>query len=63
MLDVKDECCGGCVGMSDKGVGPGKWQVGGRNEMLDGSDDWLVGAYAGCWFERQLERGMDRKDA
>ena len=44
----EDDCCGGCVDMSDKGVGPEQWQVGGRNEMLDGSDDWLVGAYDGC---------------
>ena len=35
MLGVKDDCCGGCEGMSDKGVGPEEWQAGGRNE-----DSW-----------------------
>ncbi len=36
------------VGVSDKGIGPEEWQVGGRNDMLDVSDGWLVGANAGC---------------
>ncbi len=48
VLDVKDECCGGCVGVRDKGVGPEELHVGGRNEMLDVSDVWLVGANAWC---------------
>ncbi len=38
MQGVKDDCCGGCVGVSDKGVGPGERHLGGRNEMLDVSD-------------------------
>ncbi len=39
---MKDDCYGGGVGVRDKGVGPEEWQVGGRNEMLDVSDGWLV---------------------
>ncbi len=31
MLGVKDDCCG-----------PKEWLIGGRNEMLDVSDGWLV---------------------
>ena len=45
---MKDECCGGCGGVRDKGVGPEELQVDGRNEVLDVSDGWLVGANAGC---------------
>ena len=40
---MKDECCGGCVGVRDKGVGPEELQIGGRNGMLDLSVyRWLV---------------------
>ncbi len=42
MLSVKDDCCGGCLGVSDMGFGLEEWQLGGRNEMLDASDGWLV---------------------
>ncbi len=39
---MKNDCCGGYVGVRDKNVGHEELQVGGRNEMFGVSDGLLV---------------------